>query len=274
VPTEAPKAAPEAAKPAPTAPAPDLTKIIAREKAIRREQQKLDEARKSHAAELAELESIRAAKSTRDPLTIVRQLGYSPDELAEALLNAGKPATPEMEVRRLSRDLEEHKRSLADREAKAQAQAEAQRKASIDRETQEFRERTVRHVQANAEKYELIASNGLESAVPQKIEQHYRATFDPDTGRGELLSPDQAAEMVEKEIEERLAKAVATKKWQARVAASQSNAVQKPVASPQVRRSTIAELTGSTAAAVPPKGRTRAEREARAMAVLESGKPL
>jgi len=267
---EAPKAAPEAA--AKPAPAPDLTKVIAREKRIRIEQEKLDAARREWQTEKTALESIKAARSARDPLAAMRALGLSEDDVTTALVNRGQPATPEQEVKRLARELDAHKADLTAKEQRAAEQAQRDRAAQLERETQAFRDRTAKHVEANAEKYELINAEGAQAQVAARIEAHYKSTYDADTGQGELLTADQAAEMVEKEIEERLAKATATKKWQAKFAKPAENALSK--SAPAAPRRTIAELTSTTAAASPPKGRTREERIARAMQVMESGKPL
>jgi hypothetical protein len=270
--TPPPAAPPPAADAKPAPAAPDLTKIIAREKRIRAEQEKLDAQRKEWAAERQALEQIKQARASRDPLTALRALGLSDDEVTTALVNRGQPATPEQEVKRLARDLEQYKAELAAKEQAAATERAKEQAAQIERQTQEFRERTARHVAGKADVYELINAEGAHAQVAAKIEEHYRATYDPDTRQGELLTADQAAEIVEKEIEERLAKATATKKWQAKVAKPPENAL--PKSAPVAPRRTIAELTSTTAAASPPKGKTREERFARALAVLESGKPL
>lgn len=136
-----------------------------------------------------------------DPLAAIEMLGLSYDDLTTRAL-ARKDLPPEVEkalskVKQIETQLSE--REKQDRDSQTQRQIEHQK-----------------GVLANAiesSEYELVKAAGAVDHVWELMVQHYNATIDPETGLGEVLSWEKAAESVENEISETVKKFSQTKKF-------------------------------------------------------------
>lgn len=228
-------------------------------------------------AERAEIEKSRAeAKEARETLERAKsdpgylEKIYGPDwyeKLTEYRLAGNKPP-PDLAVRaveermegRLSaferKQEEDRKREIADRqkrdeEAKSSAEAEKQRVIEA------FHAETVEFVKAHAEEYELTSLYEQHDLVPQVIEEHHRAT-------GKILSAKEAADLVEKHLEEQVVKAEKSKRLGGRFA--------KPAPAPEPPPKPAPTLSNGSAATPsfvgPPKNED--ERLARAMAAMDA----
>lgn len=196
------------------------------------------------------------------------------DKLTEYRLNGQKP-TAELVSASVEEKFEALKKQQAEEKA-AQQKSELERQ---DREGQEamakFRSDTIDFVKSKPDEYELIGLYGSHDLVPAVIEKHFNDTTErDDQGRfikpGKVLSAKEAADMVEKHMEEQHTKAKAAKKFQAKTLPSD------PVTSkrddPQHRRTTLSnDMTASTPSALPPP-KTDEERRERALAAYEKAK--
>jgi len=212
--------------------------IIERERALRAEQVRIKTEREALERRIAEFEAAKAKPAVPEPTDPLDQLKHTREQVAS-----------------LQQTLE--------------AQAAAAKKAEEDRIWREWADKQVAAVRANAEKYELTILNGYDTRVPFVIEQHWRKTKE-ETGVPETLTPDQAAEKLEKELEAALEKNTASKKWKARTAAATPPPTAQPVAQPptgaQTPPRTITNgLTGSTAASSSSGVLTKEQRIARAV---------
>lgn len=125
--------------------------------------------------------------------------------------------------------------------------------AEKDRQIQAWRDQQIAVVQAHPDRFELTLLGGYAQAVPVRIEQHYAKT-------GETLSAEQAAELIEKEIEVAAEKVVNSKKWKARSATPTTTA--QPVVQPPPGATPPKTLTnGLTGSAAAANGKARETRE-------------
>jgi hypothetical protein len=197
------------------------------------------ERRAAAVREAEELTSLARSK----PAELFRRLGVSPEEMANLILADGKP-DPLSEAKRVRSEFEQYK----------QQQAEAQRQAQVaqQRQTlQQFERETVAFVAADPARWELIAASGSADAVVQRVVEHHRKY-------GEILDVDKAADEVERELEARVEKLAATKKWQSKAKPP------APPAPPKAVSNAIAPAAGSK----PPTRLTDDERKERALARL------
>lgn len=215
-----------------------------------------DAIRQAHAQVVAFEEAKQAAK--RDPLAALEALGLTYEQITEQMLN-GKQPTASAEVAQVREELQrlrvEQEASRAKAEAAAAARLQAEQQAIIE----EARTSAVAHVEANASRYELTTINNAATLVPQVREQHFART-------GQLLTIEQAADLVEKHFEgiaDRVAKA---QKVQTKL---QQRAAPAPAATPPAAQRTLSNaLTASTSTA-PAGPRTDADRIRAALARLE-----
>ena len=135
-------------------------------------------------------------KLKRNPLETLAELGLPYDKLTELALNDGK-LTPDMQMEIMRRDLEDKyskelesiRNDLLERDKKAEEQKYQETINSYVADLTKF-------VNAS-EKYELIKANDAVDLVFDVVENHYNET-------GNILSNEEAANLVESELEEEL----------------------------------------------------------------------
>lgn len=228
-----PVAAPPAAPAAPVVPEASL----ARERTLRAEQQKLAAERAAMAKEREELAAWKAerAKAAQDAADPLEQL----KQTRESVEQLGKRLDEERAAAKASAD---------------SAALNAWRKEQIDA------------VKAAGDKYELTLLHGYASAVPARIEQHYSTT-------GEMLTVDQAAELVEKELEAATERSLSSKKWKSRTApavpAPAEQGAQDAAKSAPAPK-TLTNALGTSGAGAAPAVLTDEQRLAKAIANAEA----
>lgn len=261
------ESSPPAEEPAPVVEPERPAKVDPRFSQLARKEAELHRAREAVKAEKAALEQAHrqvvafeearnAAK--RDPLAALEALGLSYDDLTEQMLNGKKP-TPSGEVAALRQELEqlrvEQEQARARAEQAAASRLEAERAAIID----EARQAAVAHVEANADRYTLTSINGGASLVPQVREQHFART-------GQLLTIEQAANLVEKHFE-----GIADRVVKARqgIPAKAAASTAAPAANPPAAPRTLSNALTASPSVAAPKARTEADRIKAALARLE-----
>ena len=172
-------ATPAAAAPAPVAEAPKPVEVPA--EVVQRERQ------------------IRAeqTKLAQEKQELAKQRAEVEAWRAERAKEADAKADPLEKIDRATKRLEGLEQSIKQKEAAAE----------LDR----WRTAKVGEVKAKGDAYELTILHGYEHLVPARIEAHWNKT-------GEMLSTDEVAAALEKELEQATEKSLASKKWKARTA--------------------------------------------------------
>ncbi len=216
------------------------------------------EAFKAEKAEFEEWKSLRA-NMKRDPVPFFKKEFGDDwyDKMTELRLSGGK-VTPELlgeamdaKIAALEKKHEEAKKKELD-DQKTQVEREAQQSFNA------WRDEVHSFVTEKADEYELINHFEAHDRVTAKIQSEYAKTQ-------KLLSPKEAADFIEKDLEERGSKSKKFGKAPAApVPADKRN-------DPQQRRTLSNDMTGSTAAAKPPPT-SDAERRQRALAAMDAAR--
>jgi len=170
--------------------------------AYKREQRKLDAQKAQLNSERSEVEKLKALKSTakQNPSEALKELGLSIDDILLSL--ADEPAqVEEDEISVLRREINEVKTS---RQKEKDEQAKAAEQA-INEAVEAYKADTFKHIKADPDKYELIHNDDAYDVVWELMQQHHAQT-------GELLSAQDAADMVEEELYEKATKLLNSKK--------------------------------------------------------------
>lgn len=171
----------------------------------------------------------------QNPLKQLAEEGLTFEQLTQMQLNDQNPTT-EMLMQRMRSELETGYKS--ELEALKKQLADEKLKAQTDAETitvTNFKKQIGEHVAANSDKYELINLNDAVDTVYDVVEQYYEA-------EGKLLTVEEAADYVEKHLEDEANKIFKAKKF----------AVKKPVIQPpQSERKDSVTLSNDLSVEVP-----------------------
>lgn len=137
-------------------------------------------------------------KAKENPMLVFQELGLTLDDLATFVLNDNQP-TEASKVKQIEAKL------AAMEAAEEQAKVSAQQ-AQVQQTINNFRYDIRNVVNANTDKYELVHVHGAYEDVLNVVDYHLRET-------GQLLSIDQAAEMVEKYLTTEAEKILKAKKF-------------------------------------------------------------
>jgi hypothetical protein len=210
----------------------------------------------------AEIEKANARRQTyiQNPVQVLMDAfpGMEPAKafeiIGEAARNHGK-APVQTETYAIKQELEAMKAQAAAEKEAAQVEAKKAQEAAAKETETAFRAEIAEFVKEHAETYELTALYEQSAAVFEVMDAHFRATFDPETGKGEILTKKQAAEKVEAHLEGLGEKMLKAKKMAAKL---------KP-AEPETPKTLTNDLAQSTFSG---SAKTEQERMARAMAAL------
>lgn len=184
---------------------------------IRRERAALDAEQRAKQREadiqekLKRIEEFEGVKSK--PLDALKLLGLDYNELSQTVLNEGNiPA--EVHVKRLEEKIESLTKSLEEKERKTAEQQKAYAEKQAQNAVDNFKKQINSYLDENSAKYELIKFEDAYSKVYDLIDAHYEETKDPDTGVGKIMSIEEAADKLEKQLEEKYSKAKGITKFQ------------------------------------------------------------
>lgn len=188
--------------------------IKAREKAIEARQKELEASFSTKEQEVMS-KYVDPEVFRKDPLGTLEKLGMSFKDLAEMVLNDGKP-TGEQKLsqteKSLRAEIEALKQQLkADKEAE-QKQKEDAAQQDFEQRLEQFKAGLVEFVQADTEAYELINAQEQHDLVYQVIEEHYNKTADENGQNGTVLSYKAAADATENYLLENAKKLVQREK--------------------------------------------------------------
>jgi hypothetical protein len=265
----APAVAPPPVAAIPAAPALAVEKISAaavHEQALRRQEHAIrEEAAKLQAAR-QEYEQNKARIKT-DPIAFLEAHGVPFNELVDTMV-ARQPPKPGDEVKALKAQFEAYQKAQSEEVARLRAEQQ-------QRDLAEWQAQVVAHVDGQRDKYELIHAYGAAQAIPQLIAEYSQT-------QGKQLTFDEAAELVENQLQQQVERVLATKKAAALAKKSEAPPANAPPpgdgSKPKADAQSLSNsATGSTAAmeaarAAAEKQLTPQQRRAIAIAMLE-GKP-
>jgi len=175
---------------------------IMRERAIKQERMALTK-------EKQEIEAFRQAQAQAklDPDGYLKAGGLTYEELVNYYLN-GKKVSPESQVESVKQELERFKQ---EQEQKEQVMMQRQAQAAAAQATEvinTFKERIGDFVHANPDKYELVNREGEEAQelMFELVEENFKRTK-------KVITIEQAADLMEQYLEEKLQGYKDTKKW-------------------------------------------------------------
>ncbi len=235
-------------------PKPSLSAYAQKEKALRQQQRELQAEKEKFRLETMTFQAEEAARKAAikakmpvDPQTALAELGLSPEQLTQYLLNQPSPQDQKYQAleEKLAR-LEAGQKSAEDKMTQAQQAQYEQAKKQIKNE--------VTLLVDGDETYETIKAMQAEDTVVELIEK----TFEKD---GVLMSVDDAAKEVEEYLLERAMAIAKLKKIQAKLGQASTEAPQqlaKAVAD-QKQQSTLSNRIAQTNSK-PSDARSRRER--------------
>lgn len=238
-------------------------KLVQTQKAIKVQQEEM-------AQERAELNRYRALKTKagEKPDDVLNEFGLDYTKLTERKLNEGNPS-PEYVKAELKQEIDQLRQEAKAREEAKQQEGLRQAEENKKLVLQKFSDNVNTFVTENADAYELINLHGTQKLVEAVIEQHYVRTQKESPVRvGKVLTIKEAADIVEKHLEEQVEKSVATKKWQARSKPTEKIPEQKSQNQSKSSPTLTNQLTPSAAPSMQP-AKTEAERINRALAKME-----
>jgi hypothetical protein len=240
--------------------------LLERERALQREKAAIKAERAAIEAEKAEARAIKEkyGKRPANAIEALTREGFSYADATKMVMNDSEP-TPEMLARKGVDEVERLRQELASEKEQAAAQREAdlnqQVLDTLEAHKQDIRDFTA----AKAQDYELLNIFGAHDAVHHLVQQQFDET-------GRLLSLKEASDLVERHLQEQVAKAQATKKFQAgrQPGASEAGTKQpdKPGQTSASGRTVTNEFTTSTPTLVS-SPQVEADRMQRALAALK-----
>lgn len=186
-----------------------------------------------------EFKAFVAAKQSRNPVQALQSLGMSFEDAARYVLNDGKEEPPSVE-----KQLAELKEQIAKAEQERISREEQARQEYIERTIDNHKREIGQYVQANADKYELIAANDAQETVFEVIQEYYNKY-------NKIMSIEEASDKVEDWLTDRARQIFKLKKFQQ---ASQTEAPQETkTVAPELKPKIGMTLTNSNVTAQPAK---------------------
>jgi hypothetical protein len=260
-------ATPEGDKPPAADPVED--KFKAKFEQLRREGAKVDKEREALKADLEELARYRGQKAEAK-LSLTKALemvGMSQEEFTKLALTGGELSNEAKLALESKQEVASMRQELAARDAKEKERQEATLLDNYNREAANFVQSSTEH-----EFLKSMDNGGGAQMIMHEINAHYEKTFDPTLQAGETLSYQEAADRVEKQIEEHFkGKVLMLKKVQAMMGQGAKPVTQQtttPAAKSQNGKATT--LTGTMTAQTAPKGvLSEQERLSQALKMLD-----
>lgn len=178
---------------------------------------------------------VAKANAKLDVAGYLAQAGLSYEDVVNYQLNGSRP-TPELQVAQLRDEFAQGQKQREEQARREQEQLRAQQTQQLEA----WRSGVVDFVRANAAKYELIHQQGAHQLVPTVMQQAFEKSQ-------KVLSEAEAADLVEKHLEQQVEALLKTTKFQARLKPATSE-VQPAVTAAQPRTPLTNGLTASSTA--------------------------
>ena len=140
-----------------------------------------------------------------NPLAALEHLGVDLDALILASLGEDAPQEEEDPVTKLQREFEEYKNNIIKEKEDKEAAEELSRKEAEEAAIKSHQDLITKELEDNGDKYELIHLNNAKDLVWEVTEAHFME-------HGEVLSPAQAADLVEAHLVEQFEKVANARK--------------------------------------------------------------
>lgn len=225
--------------------------LTKREKQVQEERAKA-KAEAERLAKYAELEK----KAKEDPLAILTTYGIDLDTLLMASVGHQKaPPTVEEQLAELKAQLQKEKDDAKTAEENKRLEAEKAYQASIDEAILNHQNSITELLSKNKDKYELISHHGVEDLVWETTEAYFET-------HGKVLTPQDAADMVEEYLFQQTQKALELSKFKGKATPQEEQApqakqvVRETHINPVVKTSTPKTLTSNLMTVAPNKTST------------------
>lgn len=176
--------------------------LSARFAALSRREKMIVEKEKTLKEQMAKIKEFEDQKkgALNDPLDFLNKNGLSLDQVLEAALGAKREPSVDEKIAKLQQMIEERDKAAEEAKKKEQEEAEKRKRESEEKLIADFKAKISKHVEDNAEKYELIKENNASELVYEVIEQYYAASV--SAGKPEILEIEKAADLVEDHLYE------------------------------------------------------------------------
>lgn len=260
---------------------------------IRKEQEhrKRDALLKQREQELEErfkrVEEFEAAKSGKDYKKSLQLLGMDYDQLTQTILNDGAPPA-EVQLKKLEEKFDSFRSAQEQAEQERAKQADENRKRNLDNAINGAKKEINQYLDDNKERYEYTTFEGAQELVFEVMDEHYNRTQrlhaeelaklgeDINQAVGKVLSVSEAADLVEKHMEQKYHKAKELNKTKTLWGAVPQGLVKEAVKQelkPQMKQATLTNNM-SASQTVPRKSPlTDDERIQKAIAYAKSIRP-
>lgn len=258
---------------------------LERERAAKAKESELEAKLASFSERESRLSKFENLKQT-NPLGALEMLGLSYQELTQIALADGN-VTPDIELKRVDAKYENRFKALEEKERLQAEEAKKREAEQNERTITKFKSEIASYLKENASRYELIEFEQIHDLVYETIDENYNRTLEAATKaaieagedtseiRGEVMSIAQAADKIEKHLEEKYDKARNLNKVKTLLAPRQEKPPVKPPTNPT--RHTPQTLTNNLSATQSAVARktpvTDDERVARAIAYARNLRP-
>jgi len=232
--------------------------IFQKTEALKAAEAKQSELLKRLEAMEAKLNEADAVRKSGNPLEALKYFGQDYNRATEFALNQGKP-TPEHMIKSIEEKFEQKFKSVEEQQRIEKENAAKAQQEQIAQAIESFKTDLKTYLNENSETYELINFYGAQDMVFDTIEKHFEATQ-------KILGMKEAADLLEKELEEQVEKALATKKLSSKLQTKSTEASPTKGAQPAEPRGLSNNMTSSAPSLLPAK--TEEDRIQRALAVL------
>lgn len=209
-------------------------------------------------AKIREFEAMKE-KARLNPMAVLKSLGLTYEQLTDFVLNDQKP-TPADEVSVLKEEMSAWRRQMEEEKEQQLKARELEQQKNYEKAIEDFKASVNDFCSQNSDEYELINLHGGQELVYATIEEHFTKTQ-------KILSTKEAADLVEKYLEDQVAKTLETKKFKSRLTPPAAVAETTDQKSPETPKTLTNHMNSiATPSMLPAK--TESDRMARALAAL------
>ena len=227
---------------------PQFSALAKRERAILKRHQELKALEQSFSEREQRLKSFEElkARAKENPLKFIEESGLTYDEITQKVLgqnNSTNQASPQEsslnEVRDQMRQFMEEQRA---RDERLKLETETQTKAQLEETIENFKSDLNEFIDQNLETYELTKQFNAQNLVFDTIEAHYEKT-------GKVLAMQEAADLVEKYLEDEAERLSKTKKFSSKFLNKPSSDTQRQELSQSTQPKTLTNQATSSSSA-------------------------
>lgn len=248
-----------------------LVSALARERKQRLDASKRVKQEQAYRLQLEQRLAAMEQQRPMNPIEALQRAGFTYEQATNFVLNDNK-ITPELQVQAIQQKIEKVEQSFQQQQEAAQKAAQQQAQAEYQQTVETFQEDIGTFVSEHPDDYELISLHDAQAIIYDTIEQHwdrsYKTWLKDKTGpRPKMMSIKDAADQLEKYLEDRVEKSYQTKKFQAKVKPKDAPVAPNDPSTGFQPKSLNNSLTSSAAASFLPAA-TEEDRMKRALAKL------